>query len=85
MWQKFSYGTGSTVVEKLMSLPGPRPGSIRFYTPPEMMARARDADFKDARHVPGTLLGDRYFAEGPGYIVRYSVERIGGVGPWVPA
>ncbi len=22
---------------------------------------------------------------GPGYIVRYSVERIGGVGPWVPA
>ena len=21
---------------------------------------------------------------GPGYIVRYSVERIGGVGPWVP-
>jgi len=50
-----------------------------------MMARARDADFKDARHVPGTLLGDRYFAEGPGYIVRYSVERIGGVGPWVPA
>ncbi len=23
-------------------------------------------------------------ARGPGYIVRYSVERIGGVGPWVP-
>jgi PPOX class probable F420-dependent enzyme len=22
--------------------------------------------------------------EGPGYVVRYSVERIGGVGPWVP-
>jgi PPOX class probable F420-dependent enzyme len=22
--------------------------------------------------------------EGPGYIVRYSVEHIGGVGPWVP-
>ena len=22
--------------------------------------------------------------EGPGYIVRYSVERIGGVGPWAP-
>ena len=22
---------------------------------------------------------------GPGYIVRYSVERIGGVGPWRPA
>ena len=23
--------------------------------------------------------------KGPGYTVRYSVERIGGVGPWVPA
>ena len=23
--------------------------------------------------------------KGPGYLVRYSVERIGGVGPWVPA
>ena len=23
--------------------------------------------------------------KGPGYIVRYSVERIGGVGPWVAA
>lgn len=22
--------------------------------------------------------------EGPGYIVRYAVERVGGVGPWVP-
>jgi PPOX class probable F420-dependent enzyme len=22
--------------------------------------------------------------KGPGYIVRYSVERLGGVGPWVP-
>ena len=22
---------------------------------------------------------------GPGYIVRYSIERIGGVGPWVPS
>ncbi|MFY9927879.1 MAG: PPOX class F420-dependent oxidoreductase [Streptosporangiaceae bacterium] len=22
--------------------------------------------------------------KGPGYIVRYSIERIGGVGPWVP-
>jgi methyltransferase (TIGR00027 family) len=35
---------------------------ISFYTPPEMMARARDAGFKDTRHVPGTLLGERYFA-----------------------
>jgi PPOX class probable F420-dependent enzyme len=22
--------------------------------------------------------------KGPGYVVRYSIERIGGVGPWVP-
>jgi methyltransferase (TIGR00027 family) len=35
---------------------------ISFYTPPEMMARAREAGFTDARHVPGTLLGERYFA-----------------------
>ncbi len=23
--------------------------------------------------------------KGPGYVVRYSVERIGGIGPWAPA
>ena len=22
--------------------------------------------------------------KGPGYVVRYSIERIGGVGPWAP-
>jgi methyltransferase (TIGR00027 family) len=36
---------------------------ISFYTPPEMLALARDAGFKDARHVPGTLLAERYFAD----------------------
>ena len=36
---------------------------ISFYTPPEMLALARDAGFKDARHIPGTLLAKRYFAD----------------------
>jgi methyltransferase (TIGR00027 family) len=36
---------------------------ISFYTPPEMLALAREADFKDARHIPGTLLAERYFAD----------------------
>lgn len=35
---------------------------ISFYTPPEMLASAREAGFQEARHVPGTLLGERYFA-----------------------
>ena len=35
---------------------------ISFYTPQEMLALARDAGFKDARHVPGRLLAERYFA-----------------------
>jgi methyltransferase (TIGR00027 family) len=36
---------------------------ISFYTPAEMLALARDAGFKDAQHVPGTLLAGRYFAD----------------------
>jgi methyltransferase (TIGR00027 family) len=36
---------------------------ISFYTPPEMLALAREAGFKDARHIPGTLLAERYFAD----------------------
>jgi hypothetical protein len=36
---------------------------ISFYTPPEMLALAREAGFKDAQHVPGTLLAERYFAD----------------------
>ena len=35
---------------------------ISFYTPPEMLALAREAGFKDARHVPGSSLAERYFA-----------------------
>jgi len=35
---------------------------LSFYTPREMLALAREAGFKDARHVPGTVLADRYFA-----------------------
>jgi methyltransferase (TIGR00027 family) len=35
---------------------------ISFFTPPEMLATARDAGFKRARHVSAATLGDRYFA-----------------------
>jgi methyltransferase (TIGR00027 family) len=38
---------------------------ISFYTPPDMLALAREAGFKDARHVPGSSLADRYFANRP--------------------
>jgi methyltransferase (TIGR00027 family) len=36
---------------------------ISFYTPAEMLALAREAGFKDAQHVPGTWLAERYFAD----------------------
>ncbi|MFF3275957.1 class I SAM-dependent methyltransferase [Streptomyces chrestomyceticus] len=36
---------------------------ISFYTPQEMLALAREAGFKDARHIPGTSLAERYFAD----------------------
>jgi methyltransferase (TIGR00027 family) len=36
---------------------------ISFYTPPEMLTLAREAGFKDVRHVPGTSLAERYFAD----------------------
>ena len=35
---------------------------ISFYTPDEMLALAREAGFKDAGHVAGTWLAERYFA-----------------------
>jgi O-methyltransferase involved in polyketide biosynthesis len=35
---------------------------ISFFAPPEMLALARDAGFKDARHVPASILNQRYFA-----------------------
>ncbi|MFE9418660.1 class I SAM-dependent methyltransferase [Streptomyces griseofuscus] len=38
---------------------------ISFYTPEEMLALAREAGLTDARHVSGTSLGDRYFANRP--------------------
>lgn len=38
---------------------------ISFYTPEEMLELARAAGFQDARHVPGTVLADRYFAARP--------------------
>ncbi|PJI99872.1 methyltransferase (TIGR00027 family) [Streptomyces sp. 2333.5] len=36
---------------------------ISFYTPPEMLELAREAGFKDARHVSGASLAHRYFAD----------------------
>jgi methyltransferase (TIGR00027 family) len=35
---------------------------ISFFTPAEMLALARDAGFKEARHVSADLLAQRYFA-----------------------
>ena len=35
---------------------------VSFYTPADMLALAREAGFGDARHVPGTVLAERYFA-----------------------
>ncbi|WP_369243781.1 class I SAM-dependent methyltransferase [Streptomyces sp. R41] len=36
---------------------------ISFYTPQEMLTLARDVGFKDARHVSGSALAARYFAD----------------------
>jgi methyltransferase (TIGR00027 family) len=36
---------------------------ISFYTPDEILAAASDAGFRTVRHVSGTSLGERYFAE----------------------
>jgi methyltransferase (TIGR00027 family) len=36
---------------------------VSFYTPQEMLALAREAGFKDARHVSGASLAERYFAD----------------------
>ena len=35
---------------------------ISFFTPAQMLALAREADFTDARHVSGATLNERYFA-----------------------
>ncbi|WP_437995309.1 class I SAM-dependent methyltransferase [Sorangium sp. So ce185] len=35
---------------------------LSFFTPPEILALARDAGFKDARHVSAASLAQRYFA-----------------------
>jgi len=34
---------------------------ISFYTPDEMLKLASHVGFKHARHVAGTLMGERYF------------------------
>jgi methyltransferase (TIGR00027 family) len=35
---------------------------ISFFTPEEMLALAREAGFRDAQHVSGAMLAERYFA-----------------------
>jgi len=46
---------------------------ISFFSPPEMLALARDAGFADASHVSAAMLSDRYFA-GRADGLRYSGE-----------
>jgi hypothetical protein len=36
---------------------------ISFFTPTEMLALARDAGFRDVRHVSAAALAQRYFAD----------------------
>jgi O-methyltransferase involved in polyketide biosynthesis len=36
---------------------------VSFFTPEEMLALAREAGFEDARHLPGSSLAERYFAD----------------------
>jgi O-methyltransferase involved in polyketide biosynthesis len=36
---------------------------VSFVTPPQMLAAARDAGFREAHHVSAADLGDRYFAD----------------------
>jgi len=36
---------------------------ISFYTPQEMLVLAREAGFRDAQHVSGSSLTERYFAD----------------------
>ncbi|MEU0839606.1 class I SAM-dependent methyltransferase [Streptomyces sp. NPDC005962] len=36
---------------------------LSFYTPPEMLALAREAGFRDVRHVSGASHAERYFAD----------------------
>lgn len=38
---------------------------LSFFTPPEIMALARDAGFTDARHVSAAELTERYFSDRP--------------------
>jgi len=35
---------------------------VSFFAPTQMLALAREAGFKEARHVPAAMLAQRYFA-----------------------
>jgi O-methyltransferase involved in polyketide biosynthesis len=48
-----------------MAAKGARAGGtpfVSFFTPPEILALARDLGFREARHVTGADLTERYFA-----------------------
>jgi len=47
---------------------------LSCFTPPEMLALARDAGFTDVRHVPAATLAQRYFADRPDVLRPGSAE-----------
>ncbi len=49
---------------------------ISFYTPDEMVELARDAGFRDAKHVSATMLNERYFAARPDGLQMSSGEEL---------
>ena len=48
---------------------------ISFFTPAEMLALARDAGFREARHVSAAELAERYFKDRPEACARRSTPR----------
>ena len=52
---------------------------ISFFTPAEMLALAREAGFREVRHVSAAALAERYFA-GPARRPAPAVQRGGAAG-----
>jgi PPOX class probable F420-dependent enzyme len=76
----------------VLSFDAPRVPGVLLNEYAVVRARAAVQPSDDAWHLLNRLAkiyvspGTEFPApKGPGYIVRYSVERIGGVGPWTPA
>ena len=49
---------------------------LSCFTPPEMLALAREAGFKGVRHVPAATLAQRYFADRPDVLRPGSSEEL---------